>query len=170
MKIHSWWNATMINYCWCKQVQEGALLYTAVLYTSKYLPLVVQHCNIGWFIHCCFSVFYRSMCVLQVSCCLLSCQHRGQLLSRQKKELIWVVPRASQWSYLSTSSLPGIASTFFFFFFDPIYYLRRSILPPSRNSDPGSHSRLFYPPTHYGSCLAFLSREDFSSSLVDSRR
>ena len=35
-------------------------------------------------------------------------------------------------------------------------------LPPSRNSDPGSHSRLFSPPTHYGSCLAFLPREDFS--------
>ena len=34
--------------------------------------------------------------------------------------------------------------------------------PPSRNSDPGSHSRLF-PPPHYGSCLAFLSGEDFSS-------
>ena len=36
-------------------------------------------------------------------------------------------------------------------------------LPPSRNSDPGSHGRLFSPPTHGGSCLAFLSREDFSS-------
>ena len=36
-------------------------------------------------------------------------------------------------------------------------------LPPSRNADPGSHNRLFYPPTHYGSCLAFFSREDFSS-------
>ena len=33
----------------------------------------------------------------------------------------------------------------------------------SRNSDPGSHSRLFSTPPHYGSCLAFLSREDFSS-------
>ena len=29
-------------------------------------------------------------------------------------------------------------------------------LSPSRNSDPGSHSRLFFPPTHYGSCLAFF--------------
>ena len=36
-------------------------------------------------------------------------------------------------------------------------------LPPSRNSDPGSHSRLFSPPTHYGSCLAFLRRKYFSS-------
>ena len=35
--------------------------------------------------------------------------------------------------------------------------------PPSRNSDPGSRSRLFSPAPHYGSCLAFLSREDFSS-------
>ena len=33
----------------------------------------------------------------------------------------------------------------------------------SRNSDPGSHRRLFSPPTHYGSCLAFLSQDDFSS-------
>ena len=46
-----------------------------------------------------------------------------------------------------------------------IYYLRPSFfsIPPSRTSDPGSHSRLFSLPTHYGSCLAFLSREDFSS-------
>ena len=29
-------------------------------------------------------------------------------------------------------------------------------LPPRRNSDPGSHSRLFSPPTHYGSCVAFF--------------
>ena len=33
----------------------------------------------------------------------------------------------------------------------------------SRNSDPGSHSRLSPPPPHYGSCFAFLSRQDFSS-------
>ena len=29
-------------------------------------------------------------------------------------------------------------------------------LPPSRNSDPGSHSRLLSPSTHYGSCHAFF--------------
>ena len=59
----------------------------------------------------------------------------------------------------------------YFFFSHPIYDLRPSVLPPSRYSDPGSHSRLFSPPTHCGSCLAFLSRQDFSSSsLVDSRR
>ena len=34
---------------------------------------------------------------------------------------------------------------------------------PSRSSDPGSHSRLFFPPPQYGSCLAFLSRADLSS-------
>ena len=60
-------------------------------------------------------------------------------------------------------------SSFFFLpshlLFSPFYSL-----PPSRNSDPGSHGRLFSPPPHYGSCLALLSREDFSSSLVDSRR
>ena len=60
----------------------------------------------------------------------------------------------------------------FLFSILPIHYLRPSFsFPPSRNSDPGSHSRLFSPPTpQYGSRLAFLSREDFSSSLVDSRR
>ena len=58
-----------------------------------------------------------------------------------------------------------IFSSFFFPFFPhPIYYLCPFCsLPPSRNSDPGSHSRLFSPPTHYDSCLAFLWREDFSS-------
>ena len=50
------------------------------------------------------------------------------------------------------------------FFFRPIYHLRPSFssLPPSRNSDPGSQSRPFSPPHHYGKCLAFLSRQDFS--------
>ena len=42
-------------------------------------------------------------------------------------------------------------------------------LPPSRNSDPGSHSSLF-PPTHYGSCLAFLSQENFSPFFPFSTR
>ena len=36
-------------------------------------------------------------------------------------------------------------------------------LPPSRNSDPGSQSRLFSPPPHYGSCLAFLTREGLNT-------
>ena len=32
-------------------------------------------------------------------------------------------------------------------------------LPPRRNSDPGSHSRLFFHPPHYGSCLGiFIAR------------
>ena len=57
---------------------------------------------------------------------------------------------------------------FFFFFCHLIYYLRPSFsLPPSRNSDPGSHSRLFSPP-HYGPCLVFLWREGFS--LIFPRR
>ena len=34
---------------------------------------------------------------------------------------------------------------------------------PSRNSDPGSQSRLLSLLPHYGSCFAFLSREDFST-------
>ena len=38
-----------------------------------------------------------------------------------------------------------------------------SIFLLSRNSDSRLQSRLFSPPSHYGSCLAFLSREDFSS-------
>ena len=28
-------------------------------------------------------------------------------------------------------------------------------------SDPGSHSKLFSPPTHYGSCLAFFFARRF---------
>ena len=64
----------------------------------------------------------------------------------------------------------------FFFFFGAISFIIALLfsLPPRRNSDPGSHSRLFSPlPLHYGSCLSFLSREDINStlsSLVDSRR
>ena len=60
----------------------------------------------------------------------------------------------------------------FFFVFFPSHLLSPPFysLPPNRNSDPGSHSRLFSLPTHYGSCLALFPRKDFSSSLVDSRR
>ena len=45
-------------------------------------------------------------------------------------------------------------------------------LPPSRNSDPGSHSKLSSPPTHYGLCLPFFYRKKLSalSSLVNSRQ
>ena len=61
---------------------------------------------------------------------------------------------------------------YFYFFSIPfIIFALLFCLPPSRNSDPGSHSRLFSPPTHYGSCLAFFSRKiSADSSLVDSRR
>ena len=41
-------------------------------------------------------------------------------------------------------------------FFFPIPFTIFALLfslPPGRNSDLGSHSRLFSPPTHYGSCL-----------------
>ena len=53
----------------------------------------------------------------------------------------------------------------FFLFFFPIPFIVFALLlslPPSRNSDPGSHRRLFSPPPHCGSCLAFLSREKLS--------
>ena len=57
------------------------------------------------------------------------------------------------------------------FFFHPIYYLRPSFsLPPSGNSDRGSHSRLFSPPTHYGSCLAFFIARRFQIFLPSSTR
>ena len=53
---------------------------------------------------------------------------------------------------------------YFYFFSIPfIIFALLLSLSPSRNSDPGSHSRLFSPPAHYGSCIAFFSREDFSS-------
>ena len=54
-----------------------------------------------------------------------------------------------------TYEATGDARCLFSFFFS---------LPPinSRNSDPGSHTRLFSP-SHNASCLAFFSQEDFSS-------
>ena len=75
------------------------------------------------------------------------------------------------------TALSYIRHTCFFLFFFPFHLLSSPLYvlvffpPPSRHSYPGSRNRLFSPPTHYGSWLAFLSREDFSSSsLVDSRR
>ena len=66
-------------------------------------------------------------------------------------------------------------SGYAFFFVHPIYYVRPSfslslLLIRSRNSDPGSHSRLFAPPSHFGSWLAFLSREVFRCFLPSSTR
>ena len=44
---------------------------------------------------------------------------------------------------------------FFFFLSIPfVIFAPLFSLPPSRNADRGSLSRLFSPPTHYGSCLA----------------
>ena len=57
-------------------------------------------------------------------------------------------------------------------FLHPIYYLPLLFsLPPSLNSDPGSHGRLFFPLSTTVRALHFY-REKISalSSLVDSRR
>ena len=63
----------------------------------------------------------------------------------------------------STNETPIVqCSLFFFFSILLIFFALLFSLPPARNSDPGSHSRLFSPHTHYRSCLAFLSREDLS--------
>ena len=68
----------------------------------------------------------------------------------------------------------GVAVCVFFFFFIPFIHLLSSpfffSLPPSRNSDPRSHNRLFSPPPHYGSCLqAFIARR-FQLFLPSSTR
>ena len=58
------------------------------------------------------------------------------------------------------------------FFFFPSHLLSSPFysLPPSRNSDPGSHSRLFSPPTHYGSYLASFFARRFQLFLPSSTR
>ena len=61
----------------------------------------------------------------------------------------------------------------FCFFPHPIYYLRPSFLSPSyhinsRNSDPGSHSRVFSLPTTVR--IFYREKIPVHSSLVDSRR
>ena len=73
---------------------------------------------------------------------------------------------------LTSALYAGSVAHIYFF---PIAFVTFALvisLPPSRNSDPGSHSRLFFPPTHDCSCLAFFSREDSSSFsyLIGSRR
>ena len=76
------------------------------------------------------------------------------------------VPRYSSSIYmyrLPVARLLRVIHSLIYFSITFIVFALLFALPPSRNSDPGSHSRLFSPPTHYGSCLAFLSREDFSS-------
>ena len=54
-----------------------------------------------------------------------------------------------------------------FFCFSPFFSVPFVIfallfsLPPRSNSDPGSHSRPFSPPTHYGSCVGFFFARRF---------
>ena len=79
-------------------------------------------------------------------------------------------------------------SSFTIFFPHPIYYLRPSFLSvvffsfipfvfallfsllPSRNSDPGSHCRLFSPPPHHGSCPSFFIVRRLQPFLSSSTR
>ena len=68
---------------------------------------------------------------------------------------------------------PKEAVLFFFSFFFSIPFIifaLLSSLPPSRDSDPGSRSRLFSPRTHYGSCLAFVIARRFQLFLASSTR
>ena len=60
----------------------------------------------------------------------------------------------------------------FFFFFHPIYYPRTTLaLPPSSNSDPGSHSGPSSPlPTKVRAFIFYREKNSAFSPLVDSRR
>ena len=67
----------------------------------------------------------------------------------------------------------AVSQFFFFFLIIPfITFALLSSLPPSRNADPGSHSRLFSPPCPLRFVPCIFYRENISalSSLVDSRR
>ena len=73
------------------------------------------------------------------------------------------------WGWLGCFGLCGV--NFSSFFSIPFIILALLFsLPPSCNSDPGSHSRLFSPPTHYGSCLAFFFARRFHLFLPSSIR
>ena len=95
---------------------------------------------------CCF-------CYQFVSCCCFvqeACPHVCKLLLLRSL-------------HLTRTALGRVAPLRTYLFFFSSYYLWPSFLPPpSRNSDPGSCSRLF-PPPRYGWCLAFLSRENLST-------
>ena len=75
-----------------------------------------------------------------------------------------VVPRLSStgkvYLFLALKARPPFS---FFFFFIPFIYHRITLaLPPSSNSDPGSHTKntpLPLPPPHHGTCLFLFFRE-----------
>ena len=73
--------------------------------------------------------------------------------------------------FLTKKGQASIPSFFLFLFPIPfiIFALLFSLLP-SRNSDPGSHRRLFSAPAHYGSCLAFFMVGRFQLFLPASTR
>ena len=81
--------------------------------------------------------------------------------------------RASNSFTNRTDQIDNVFLFLFLFIFFPIYYLRPSFsLPPSRNSDPVSHSRLFSPPSplRFVPCIFYLDSISALSSLVDLRR
>ena len=85
---------------------------------------------------------------------------------RKRGKDLSVLSPASKIAALNIFVAYGALFFFFFsFFFHPIYYLRPSLslLVVTQIRGHIAHSRLFFPPTHYGSCLAFLSRGYFSS-------
>ena len=75
----------------------------------------------------------------------------------------WYVFWVSHWC--TEYCFPSIFFPSFFFRVPFIIFALLVQLSPSRNSDPGSHSRLFSPPlpTTVHTCLAFLSREGLST-------
>ena len=74
------------------------------------------------------------------------------------------------------TQLAPVFCCFYFLFFHPIYYIRPSILSPSYlllivvTQIRGHIAGSFSPVPYTVRALQFFSREDFSSSLVDSRR
>ena len=72
--------------------------------------------------------------------------------------ILWVRDASDRYS----RSMYGIFSSFPSHLLSSLFF---SSLPPCRNSDRGSNLRFFSPPLPYGSCHAFLSREDFSSFI-----
>ena len=77
-----------------------------------------------------------------------------------------------QCNFKIASGVPTFFFPFFFLVSIPfvIFALLFNLLR-SRNSDPGSHSRPFSPPLHFGSCLSFYREKTSAlSSLVAQRR
>ena len=123
-----------------------------------------EHTLLVWYVHT-----YRTYLVPVPNVGTL-CTYDTYVLQHKQQLFVFI-------DICSLRIILGVLCTLFFlslFFFSMTFIIFALLfsIPPSRNSDPGSHSRLFCPPypLRFVPCIFYREKISALSSLVDSRR